>query len=332
MGLVGGDDGDDDGEDGWGGGAAHGSPPPSDLVVAFSSVSSSIQTISHARTRSVCSASRWCLCCCSGCCCRGTHSPSLSPLPAASGGSGSWRLPLPGTCSPGGVKQGCASRFKGGFTNKAVRVRGGGLHHPRLSSHHTPAAAVSLISVILKSVPYPPCMRPGTSWSRKTNPVMCQWASVNDAASQPLRGLNGKRYLSPPHVILLPVPRERAGRRVGAWRSSPGPSGESTAYRLVRPTPGAAVHGHCSCCFLVLCCSAPLPRRCSAPRRRPWQKCSNRNVCQWNSSGLVRWETDHDAAVPFIKLLQPCPPRGRRTRRGAVGGVFMCRCYVCVCL
>lgn len=103
----------------------HGSPPPSDLVVAFSSVSSSIQTISHARTRSVYSASRWCLCCCSGCRCRGMHSPSLAPSPAASGGSGSWRLPLPGTCSPGGAKQGCASRFKGGFTNKAVRVCGG---------------------------------------------------------------------------------------------------------------------------------------------------------------------------------------------------------------
>lgn len=151
MVLFGGDDGDDDGEDGWGSGAAHGSPPPSDLVVAFSSVSSLIQTISRARTRSACSAFRLCLCCCSGCRCRGMHSPSLSPLPAASGGSASWRSPLPGTCSPGGVKQGCASRFEGGFTNKAegvCGVRGGCLHYPRLSSHHTPAAAVSQISVI----------------------------------------------------------------------------------------------------------------------------------------------------------------------------------------
>lgn len=55
----------------------------------------------------------------------------------------------------------------GGFADKAVGVCGvrrGGLHHPRLSSHHTPTAAVSQISVILKSGQNPPSVRPGASW------------------------------------------------------------------------------------------------------------------------------------------------------------------------
>lgn len=43
-------------------------------------------------------------------------------------------------------------------------ARGGGLHHPRLSSHHTPAAAVSRATTMIKRVQNPPSVRPGASW------------------------------------------------------------------------------------------------------------------------------------------------------------------------
>lgn len=134
-----------------------------------------------------------------------------------------------------------------------------------------------------------------------------------------------------PQVILQAVPGEKSGVRKDLV---PGPSGESTAYRrcsvrhrglllLLTAAAAAAAALHRS------------PRCRSVARRAPWHKCSNRNVCQWNSSGPVQREKrDHDAAVPFIKLLQPSLPAPRWRRRGREGVESVCEwtCFVCACV